>query len=130
MQSKGIFAETSMLIGLSNGNGILRQRPKWVAFGSARNGLSEQILSALMREHGHTVDNESFRILLTEVECVMNSRPLTVLSSDPEDLDPLTPNHIQTMKSRVVMPPPENFQKADLYLRKRWKRVQYLSNVF
>ena len=26
-QSKGAFAETSMLIGLSNGNRILRQRP-------------------------------------------------------------------------------------------------------
>ena len=87
-------------------------------------------LSALMRNHGHTLDDESFRTLLTEVECIINSRPLTVPSSDPEDLDPLTPNHILTMKSRVVMPPPGNFQKADLYLRKRWKRVQYLSNVF
>ena len=87
-------------------------------------------LSALMRNHGHTLDDESFRTLLAEVECIINSRPLTVPSSDPEDLDPLTPNHILTMKSRVVMPPPGNFQKADLYLRKRWKRVQYLSNVF
>ena len=88
------------------------------------------ILSALMREHGHTLEDESFRTLLTEVECIINSRPLTFPSSDPKDLDPLTPNHILTMKSRVVMPPPGNFQKADLYLRKRWKRVQYLSNVF
>ena len=66
------------------------------------------ILFALMREHCHTVDDESFRTLLTEVECI-NSRPLTVLSRDPEDLDPLTPNHILTMKSRVVMPLPGNF---------------------
>ena len=77
------------------------------------------ILSALMREHGHTLDDESFRTLLTEVQCTNNSHPLTVPSSDPKDLDPLTPNHILTMKSRVVMPPPRNFQKADLYLRKR-----------
>ena len=34
------------------------------------------------------------------------------------------------MKSKIVMPPPGNFQKADVYLRRRWKRVQYLSNVF
>jgi len=84
------------------------------------------ILSALMREHGHTLDDESFRTLFTEVECIINSRLLTVPSSDPEDLDPLTPNYILTMKSRVVMPLPGNFQKADLYLCKRWKRVQYL----
>ena len=83
-----------------------------------------------MREHGHTLDDESFRTLLTEVECNINSQVLTVPTSDPEDLDPLTPNHILTMKSRVVMPPPGNFQKADLYLRKRWKRVLCLSNVF
>lgn len=88
------------------------------------------ILSALLREFGHTLDDETFRTLLTEVECIINSRPLTVPSSDPGDLDPLTPNHILTTKSRVVMPPPGNFQKADVYLRKRWKLVQYLSNVF
>ena len=88
------------------------------------------ILSALMREYGHALDDESFRTLMTEVECIINSRPLTVPSSDPGDLDPLTPSHLLTMKSKIVMPPPGNFQKADVYLRRRWKRVQYLSNVF
>ena len=83
-----------------------------------------------MREDGNTLDDESFRTLLAEVECIINSQSLTVPSSDPQDLDPLTPNHILTMKSRVVMPPPGTFQKADVYLPKRWKRVQYLSNVF
>ena len=88
------------------------------------------ILSALLREHGHALDEESFSTLLTEVECIINSRPLTVPSSDPDDLDPLTPNHLLTMKSKMLMAPPGTFQKADLYLRKGWKRVQYLSNVF
>ena len=89
------------------------------------------ILSALMREYGHALDDESLRTLMTEVECIINtSRPLTVPSSDPGDLDPLTPRHLLTMKSKIVMPPPGNFQKADVYLRRRWKRVQYLSNVF
>ena len=88
------------------------------------------ILSAVLREHGRALDEESFSTLLTEVECIINSRPLTVPSSDPDDLDPLTPNHLLTMKSKMVMPPPGNFQKADVYLRKRWKRVQYLSNIF
>ena len=88
------------------------------------------ILSALMREHGHVLDDESLRTLLAEVECIINSRPLTVPSSDPGDLDPLTPSHLLTMKSKIVMPPPGNFQKTDVYLRRRWKLVQYLSNVF
>jgi len=34
------------------------------------------------------------------------------------------------MKSKVVLPPPGNFQKEDVYLCKRWRRVQYLANVF
>ena len=67
-------------------------------------------LSALVREHRHTRDNESFRALLTEVKWIINSPPLTDPSSDPEDLDPSTPNHILTMKSRVVMFSPGNFQ--------------------
>ena len=40
-----------------------------------------------------------------------------------------TKSHID-FEVMVVMPPPGNFQKADLYLRKRWKRVLCLSNVF
>ena len=59
------------------------------------------VLSTLVREHGHILDDESFRTLLAEVECIMNSRPLTFPSSDPRDPQPLTPNHIMTMKSKL-----------------------------
>ena len=58
------------------------------------------ILTALMRDHGRNLDDESFRTLMAKVECVINSTPLTTPSSDPRDLDPLTPNHILTMKSK------------------------------
>ena len=74
------------------------------------------ILSALKREYGHVLDDESLKTLMAEVECIINSRPPTVPSSDPGDLDPLTPSHLLTMKSKIVMPPPGNFQKADVYL--------------
>ena len=118
MQSKGVFAETSMLIGLFNETESSGSVPLGGVWERQIRSV-RSTLSALMRNHGYTHEDESFRTLLTEVECIINSRP-----PDPEDLDPLTPNHILTMKSRVVMPPPGNFQKADLYLRKRWKRVQ------
>ena len=88
------------------------------------------ILKSLMHEFGHAINDESLRTLLTEVESIVNSRPLTFPSSDPQDLDPLTPNHILTMKSKVVLPPPGVFQKEDIYLKKRWRRVQYLTNIF
>jgi hypothetical protein len=34
------------------------------------------------------------------------------------------------MKSSVVMPPPGEFNSADGYSRKRWRRIQYLANLF
>ena len=34
------------------------------------------------------------------------------------------------MKSNVVLAPPGEFQRADLYSRKRWRRVQYSVNQF
>ena len=59
------------------------------------------ILSVLMREYGHALDDDSLRTLLAEVECI-----ITVPSSDPRDLDHLTPSHLLTMKSKIVLPPP------------------------
>jgi hypothetical protein len=88
-----------------------------------------KVLSPLFREFGERLDDESFRTLLCEVEAIVNSRPLTSVSDNPDDLDPLTPNHLLTMKS-VVLAPPGQFQRDDIYLRKRWRRVQYLANQF
>ena len=34
------------------------------------------------------------------------------------------------MKSMVVMPPPGEFQKEDIYCRKQWRCVQRLANEF
>ena len=42
---------------------------------------------------------------------------------------PLTPNHILTMKSTVVLSPPGSFVRED-YLRKKWRRVQYMLDQF
>lgn len=62
---------------------------------------------------------------------IVNARPLTaVMQGDPIAPAPLTPNHILTMKPRAPLPPPGNFVKEDIYLRKRWRRVQYLVEQF
>ena len=67
---------------------------------------------------------------LTGVVCILNSKPLTTPSSDPRNSDPLTPSQVLTLKSRVIIPSPDDFQKTDVCLPRRWKCVQYLSNVF
>ena len=91
---------------------------------------TRKILAGLMEEHGDHLDEESFRTLMCEVEAVINSRPLTVVSGGPNDLEPLTPSHLLTTKSAVVLPPPGKFQRNDIYMRRRWRRVQYLTNLF
>ena len=89
------------------------------------------VLSVLLQEHGSQLDDEALRTLMTEAENVINSCPLTVENlSDHESLEPLTPNHLLTSKTEVVLPPPGCFEWLDLYSRKRWRRVQFLANQF
>ena len=64
---------------------------------------------------------------MTEVEGILNSRPLT---HDPTSLQPLSPMNILTMKSKVVSPPPGEFSKPDIYSRKCWRRIQHIANEF
>lgn len=89
------------------------------------------MLSVLLDQCGGQLNDESLQTLMTEVKAVVNSQPLTVENlTSPDALAPITPNHLLTGKSRVVLPPPGPFQRADLYLRKRWKRMQHLANKF
>ena len=87
---------------------------------TVRNALQPLLLQA-----GTQLDDESFRTFLTEVENIVNSRPLSIDNlSDPEYPEPITPNHLLTLKSKVLLPPPGRFSKADDYSRRRWRRVQ------
>ena len=73
--------------------------------------------------------DEALSTVLCEVECILNSRPLTTVSNDPQDLEPLTPNHLLLTKNDHILPP-GLFDRNDLYSRKRWRLVQYLVNLF
>ena len=89
------------------------------------------VLNAILHKNGYQLNEESLRTFMCEAESIVNSRPLTVDNlSSPDCPEPLTPNHLLTMKSKIVLPPPGVFQTADMYLRKHWKRVQHLSNEF
>ncbi|XP_072050258.1 uncharacterized protein [Amphiura filiformis] len=76
-----------------------------------------------------TLSDESLQTLFCEVESIINSRPLTLVSGDAQDLEPLTPNHLLLLKTHQNLSPvlPEN---TGMCVRKRWKQVQYLADVF
>ncbi|XP_014677998.1 PREDICTED: uncharacterized protein LOC106817811 [Priapulus caudatus] len=89
------------------------------------------VLTSLVEQSQGRLDDASLRTFLYESMYIVNSRPLSVENiNDPTHLEPLTPNHLITMKSSVALPPPGLFVKEDLYARKRWRRVQFLTEQF
>jgi hypothetical protein len=86
-----------------------------------------KILSSLIKEQ--TLTDESLLTLLCIVENIINSRPLTFVSDDPKDLNPISPNHLLQLRSGPTFPPGV-FVKQDQYCRKRWRQVQYLADIF
>lgn len=68
---------------------------------------------------------EEFDTLLAQVESILNSRPLSPLSSDPSDLSPLTPGHFIIGRSLTAMP------EADLTSEptNRLTRYQHLQQM-
>ena len=68
---------------------------------------TRSVLSSLLLDHGTQLDDESLRILMTEAESIVNCCPLTVENlSDPLAPEPLTPNHLLTLKTQVELPSP------------------------
>lgn len=89
------------------------------------------VLNATTAQCAGRLDDASLRTLFYEAMAIVNSRPLTVGSiCDPKAPEPLTPNHLILMKSKVALPPPGKFVREDLYAAKRWRRVQYLTEQF
>ena len=86
-----------------------------------------RILNQILKQQ--PLNDERLHTLFCEVEAIVNGRPITRVSNEPHDIEALTPNHLLLLKRQPVLPPGV-FQKEDLYARKRWKQVQYLSDIF
>ncbi|XP_078350872.1 uncharacterized protein LOC144635663 [Oculina patagonica] len=92
---------------------------------------TRSVLNTVLDDFKGRLDTSSLRTFLYEVMAIINSRPLTCQClNDPKSLEPLTPNHLLTMKSKTLFPPPGNFVREDVYARKRWRRVQFLAQQF
>ena len=89
--------------------------------------MIRKVLHSALRQQ--TLDDEGFHTVLCEAEAILNDRPITKLSEDPNDLEALTPNHLLLMKGKPALPP-GLFDKNDLYAKRRWKQIQYISDLF
>jgi transposase InsO family protein len=82
-----------------------------------RLALEEQVLT-----------DEGLQTFTAEAEAIVNSRPLTAVSDDPQDYKALTPADLLVIRPPVPLPP-GIFSERDL-LRRKWKQVQHLANIF
>jgi len=84
-------------------------------------------LRAVLNEKAPKEDD--LATLFTEAENLVNSRPLTRVSDDPDDDECLTPNHF-LIGSSGSSQPPGTFNDRDLSIKARWKYSQRLADHF
>ncbi|XP_063994337.1 uncharacterized protein LOC135171637 [Diachasmimorpha longicaudata] len=72
---------------------------------------------------------EEFNTLVIEIEAVLNSRPLTPMSSDPNDLLVLTPGHFLIGES-LTCPREYDFTDASSNRLSSWQHIQKLKQHF
>ena len=73
--------------------------------------------------------DEELHTAICGAERLMNSRPITYVSSDHNDLSPLTPNHSLAGQFAEQFAP-EALDETVYNLKTRWHRVQQLLKIF
>ena len=76
-----------------------------------------------------TLSFEELTTMATQVEACLNSRPLTPLSSDPNDLEALTPGHFLVFEPLSTLP---DHSLIDIKINRltRWQKVQQIVQLF
>lgn len=76
-----------------------------------------------------TVSEEVLTTVLAEAESMLNGRPLTHLSVDPDDSSPITPNHFLLGRAHPHIPP-DIIDESKGLSRRRWLAAQELAQHF
>jgi len=99
-------------------------------FGGLWEAAVKSTKSLMVRTMGaQTWSLEEFSTILCRIEAALNSRPLTPVTCDPEDLDCLTPGHF--LIGQPLMSIPEEAPCAKpIKLQHRWKLLQQTFQTF
>lgn len=97
-------------------------------------GLWEAAVKAFKAHFYKTVKGllltfEQALTLVIEIEAILNSRPLTSLSSNPDDPLPLCPSHFMIGDS-LVTPVEESFVKSFTNRLSSWQHIQKVKQHF
>ena len=116
---------------------MIQRNIKWVfnpPSASHQGGVWERCVRSIRRipsslTQEQKLDDEALATLMCEIEAIVNSRPITKVSDDPRDLQPLTPNHLLLLRNGPQLPPGA-FTGDEIYARRRWRQVQHLADAF
>ncbi|XP_037295306.1 uncharacterized protein LOC119189510 [Manduca sexta] len=72
---------------------------------------------------------EELNTVLVQIEAVLNSRPLTAISSDPNDLQPLSSGHFLIGRPLTAIPA-SNFKNSCTSYLNRFQRIEQLRQHF
>ena len=75
------------------------------------------------------VSKEVLRTALVEAEGILNSRPITHVSNDVGDIEPLTPNHFLLLRANLSYEDAE-VSDREINSSKMWRQSQALANFF
>ncbi|XP_043246350.1 cyclin-dependent kinase 2-interacting protein-like [Amphibalanus amphitrite] len=101
---------------------VKRTVASWLAHADSAAALTA--LRAAWMHH-----NEVLATVIAEVEFMLNSRPLTYVSTDIGDPLALTPNHLLLGRDDPCLPP-SLFSDESSNLRRRWKQAQQIAEHF
>ncbi|XP_026736737.1 uncharacterized protein LOC113500227 [Trichoplusia ni] len=73
---------------------------------------------------------EEMATCLTQIEAILNSRPLTPCSPDPLDFCALTPSHLLIGRSLTSVPHPQMTDSGNISRLERFQRVEYIKQHF